>query len=56
MMKYYTNEELCKKLEVSTFNNTKKHIRGILEGVPPCLPPQGVVTTTSFLYDETIYK
>ena len=49
MIKYYPNEKLFKKLNVSIFNNTKNHTRGILEGVPLCLPPQGVVTVTSFL-------
>ena len=61
MMKYYQNEELFKKPEVSIFRNMarileKPVFRGFQGAVPPDLPPSGGLTATGFPYDEILSK
>ena len=62
MIKYNTNDELFKKLEVSNFKNTtvisENHyiIGGISEtpilwGVPPVYPLRGGLTITRLIYE-----
>ena len=58
MMNYYTNEELCKKLEVSISKNItiilqKPIFRG---GTPQFTPLGGGLTITGFLHDKIQFK